>query len=333
MGDYAAPGSSTCTSCLTLGQFDDDRDPSTPCSDTDICLQVCAAGTQDDDCDEATACVACESGTYAAGGSFPEFRCVDCDAGSSDDDSDASTECIDCLAGYYAEVGNYGACIGCASGRFAPTDGGTSEASCEGCQAGQFSDAGSSSCSFCTAGQADVDSDASTPCSDCAVGTYAGCGATSCDLEITPPGPPKVTRVIILREQLIRSTAVKAGPDGNVVRVLEGTAAGGTFPHKYGAKKKKKGKNPRYDVSDKGPDEDGNYDSYVIVASEFGPDTSNDDDDAGSTGVQDASEQKKSSRTGRHPTNSLESLSSIGVVPKVAGDRMAIVAPPSVLMT
>jgi len=146
------------------------------------------------------------------------------------------------------------------------------------------------------------------------------CGATSCDLEITPPGPPKVTRVTILREQLIRSAAVKAGPDGNVVRVLEGTAAGGTFPHKYGAKKKKKGKNPRYDVSDKGPDEDGNYDSYVIVASEFGPDTSNDDDDAGSTGVQDASEQKKSSRTGRHPTNSLESLSSIGVVPNEAGE-------------
>ena len=47
VGEYAVSGSSTCISCSSLGQFDGDRDPSTPCSDTDICLQICSAGTQD----------------------------------------------------------------------------------------------------------------------------------------------------------------------------------------------------------------------------------------------------------------------------------------------
>ena len=91
VGEYAGLGSSACTSCASTGQFDDDRDPSTPCSDTDICLQVCAAGYQDDDCDELTPCVACAEGSYAVGGVFPESRCVACAAGLSDDDSDAST--------------------------------------------------------------------------------------------------------------------------------------------------------------------------------------------------------------------------------------------------
>lgn len=145
------------------------------------------------------------------------------------------------------------------------------------------------------------------------------CGATSCDLEITPPGPPKVTRVTILREQLVRSEAVKADPDGNVVRVLEGTAAAGVLPHRYAAKKKKKGKNPRYDVGDKGPDKDGNYDSYVLVASEFGPDKANDDDDGVAQGTEAKNDQKKPPRTGRHPTNSLEPLSRI-VQPNEAGE-------------
>ena len=145
------------------------------------------------------------------------------------------------------------------------------------------------------------------------------CGATSCDLEITPPGPPKVTRVTILREQLVRSEAVKADPDGNVVRVLEGTAAAGVLPHRYAAKKKKKGKNPRYDVGDKGPDEDGNYDSYVLVASEFGPDKANDDDDGATEGTEAQNQQKKPPRIGRHPTNSLEPLSRI-VQPNEAGE-------------
>jgi len=145
------------------------------------------------------------------------------------------------------------------------------------------------------------------------------CGATSCDLEITPPGPPMVTSITILREQLIRSDAVKADPDGNVIRVLEGSAAAGTLPHKYAAKNKKKRKNPRYDVGDKGPDEDGNYDSYVLVASEFGPDKSNEEDGEVNDGTKDKKERKKLPKTGRHPTNSLEPLSRI-VQPNEAGE-------------
>jgi hypothetical protein len=97
VGEYAAPGSSTCTSCQSQGLFDDDRDPSTPCSDTDICLQYCPAGTQDDDCDEMTACVNCGIGSYAPGGVFgPESRCVSClSQGQFDDDRDPSTPCSD----------------------------------------------------------------------------------------------------------------------------------------------------------------------------------------------------------------------------------------------
>eukprot|EP01046_Picozoa_sp_COSAG06_P026933 COSAG06_NODE_2347_length_7032_cov_6.408193_2_plen_2258_part_01 len=180
VGGYAAPGSSACTSCLSQGQFDDDRDPSTPCSDTDICLQVCVAGTQDDDCDEATACVVCSAGKYAAGGVFPGSRCLPCVNGTADDDSNPATECVRCLAGFYAEAGHSGDCISCPSGRFAPTAGGTALSVCDTCQSGQYSSLGSSSCAFCSSGRADEDLDASTECTVCSIGTYAGCGETSC---------------------------------------------------------------------------------------------------------------------------------------------------------
>lgn len=138
------------------------------------------------------------------------------------------------------------------------------------------------------------------------------CTSQSCELEITPPGPPKVTRITILREQLIRADVVKADSKGTVVRVLEGTAAAGAMPHKYtAANKRKKGKNkaPRYDTGDKGPDEDGNYDSYVLVVSEHGPDTS-DADDSNSSGEK-KEKTRKPPRPRRHPTNSLEPLNRI----------------------
>jgi hypothetical protein len=181
VGEYAAAGSSSCTTCLSLGQFDDDRNPSTPCSDTDICLQVCAAGTQDDDCSETSACAPCSTGAFAVGGVFPESRCEECVAGRTDDDLDPATPCVECLAGLYAEAGNGGVCISCASGRFAPTAGGTSSSACDECQSGQFSALASPSCTFCASGRADEDSDASTACTECSVGTYAGCGETECN--------------------------------------------------------------------------------------------------------------------------------------------------------
>ena len=52
IGEYCGEGVVNPVLCADGGQFDDDRDPSTPCSDTDICLQVCQAGTEDDDCDD-----------------------------------------------------------------------------------------------------------------------------------------------------------------------------------------------------------------------------------------------------------------------------------------
>ena len=181
VGTYAATGSSECTSCSSLGLFDDDRDPATPCSDTDICLQMCEAGTQDIDCDETTDCVACDAGTHAVGGVYPESRCEECEAGTTDGDSVPSTACEECSAGLYAAAGHSGDCIGCPAGRFVQTGGGESLDACGECQSGQYSDLGSAACSSCTAGRADDDLDASTPCTDCEQGTYAGCGETSCN--------------------------------------------------------------------------------------------------------------------------------------------------------
>ena len=116
VGEYAGLGSSACTSCASTGQFDDDRDPSKADFDTDICLQVCAAGYQDDDCDELT-CVECAEGSYAVGGVFPESRCVACAAGLSDDDMTQAHHVFECSPGLYAEA-DLSVCIGCPAGRF-----------------------------------------------------------------------------------------------------------------------------------------------------------------------------------------------------------------------
>ena len=181
IGTYAAVGSALCASCLSTGQYDDDRNPATPCSDTDICVQICEAGTQDSDCDDSTDCVTCRPGQYAAGGlAFPASRCQDCVPGKTDDDSDPASACVSCSPGYYAETGNNGICIGCPLGKFAPTAGGASATACEDCQTGQYAGPGSSSCTFCSSGRADEDDDPATECTECAAGTYAGCGETRC---------------------------------------------------------------------------------------------------------------------------------------------------------
>ena len=78
---YAAAGSSSCTLCSASGQYDDDRNASTPCTDTNTCRQVCAAGYQDEDCFEETECTACAVGEYSAGG---PAMCSACVRGSAD---------------------------------------------------------------------------------------------------------------------------------------------------------------------------------------------------------------------------------------------------------
>ena len=149
------------------------------------------------------------------------------------------------------------------------------------------------------------------------------CNSQTCELEITPPGPPKVTRITILREQIIRSDVVKVDADGKVVRVLEGTAAAGVMPHRYApaSKKKKKSGNAkasRYDMGDKGPDDDGNYDSYVLVIRELGAETSASEEDK-EEGADNDGEDEKLPKSVRHPTNSLEALRSI-IQPNDSGE-------------
>lgn len=136
------------------------------------------------------------------------------------------------------------------------------------------------------------------------------CNSQSCELEITPVGPPSVTRITILREQLIRSDVVKVDTDGRVVRVLEGTAAAGEMPHRYtpsSQKKRGKTKAPRYDRGDKGPDDEGYYDSYVLVISEHGADTPTSGEEK-KDDIDSGGEDEKVPKSGRHPTNNLEPL-------------------------
>ena len=181
-GEYAPIGAVVCTLCAASNQFDDDLDPSTPCSDTDICRQNCSAGTQDADCNEDTACTSCAAGKYTAGGLYPERGCEDCEAGKTDEDGDPSTPCVTCGPGFYATAALSGACPSCPAGTFAAASGSPEIEACEACQGGQYSGEGSARCTFCDSGRADTDDDPATGCEDCSAGTYAGCGETICNV-------------------------------------------------------------------------------------------------------------------------------------------------------
>ena len=137
IGTYAGLRSTTCVACSDTGQFDDDRDPTTPCANTNICIQECAAGFQDEDCDDATPCTACDDGEYLV---WDRQRSVGtrCAPGRTDDDIDASTPCVRCAAGYAAVEGQSGPCETCSVGQYAPV--------------------AADVCTNCTAGFADDDS-------------------------------------------------------------------------------------------------------------------------------------------------------------------------------
>ena len=144
-----------------------------------VCTQDCPQGFQDSDCANPTACVACQTGEYSAGGISPAGQCTECAAGWADEDFDGATECTACSPGFFAGAGE-GPCTGCPAGLYTPVARGGSIAVCDMCQVGQYSGIGSRNCEFCLAGQADTDVNASTPCITCPVGTYAGCGEAVC---------------------------------------------------------------------------------------------------------------------------------------------------------
>jgi hypothetical protein len=124
-------------------------------------------------------CDSCPAGTYASQGTV---TCEDCRPGFSDADESADTPCSPCPAGRYAvESGRSGLCTACSAGRFAPYTSGSSEDVCQACEPGNFAPQASPSCTACSAGAADLDSDPSTECSPCQVGSTSGCRATTCE--------------------------------------------------------------------------------------------------------------------------------------------------------
>ena len=171
-GTYATAQSIDCTPCAAGSAAADDDDPSTPCLALAGCLQECSAGSPNHDCIQDTPCIACGAGTFSPGDARivgDQSICTNCTMGRTDDDSDPTTPCTGCPTSMYsATVGRVAACDECEPGRFARTVG---TVECDDCSAGQFASTGQVTCSFCTAGRSDHDSDPTTPCTACANGT------------------------------------------------------------------------------------------------------------------------------------------------------------------
>ena len=148
------------------------------------------------------------------------------------------------------------------------------------------------------------------------------CNPSACDLEIIPPGPPNITKIRILREQLVKAEVVKVDKQGNIMQVVgskDEIIGGGVHrPRRHTVHKKPKGK--KYSNEALGPDENGWYDSYVLVVAEHGPDPEDNingrEDIGGIAGHHmeknsDGGEEnykKQIHPRGRHPTNTLEPL-------------------------
>jgi hypothetical protein len=108
----------------------------------------------------ATACRACNAGSYNPGGR-PAPSCTLCDAGSYSGDGQA-------------------ACTLCDAGRFNPSNGSKSISACLYCTAGSYSLQGSASCTICNAGS--YSGGGQPTCTLCDAGSYSGDGQAACTL-------------------------------------------------------------------------------------------------------------------------------------------------------
>lgn len=83
------------------------------------------------------------------------------------------------------------------------------------------------------------------------------CHAQECTLDITPSGRMGTTSITFPRKQLVASQAVKVNGDGEFVKIDTTPISSYDYSNRKGKKKKKK-------PNTKGPDAEGNYDSYTI---------------------------------------------------------------------
>ena len=147
---------------------------------------LCPAGQADIDSDPGTPCVTCRPGRYAEHDG--QVSCTQCPPGTADSDANAATPCTECAVGQYAGAGSAG-CHTCnavcslwpcslpccawpdehcrSQGEYDhdldPATG------CAACAPGQSSGRGSTVCTDCPAGYADLDSDPATPCEHCQI--------------------------------------------------------------------------------------------------------------------------------------------------------------------
>jgi hypothetical protein len=103
------------------------------------------------------------------------------------------------------------------------------------------------------------------------------CTAEECNLQITPTGRRGTLSVDFARKQLLAAETIKVDPDGNFVKLDD------SDPFKY-SYRNKKGKNKYRPGFEKGPDKEGNYDSYHLILEplkdENQADTQKDNDDS-----------------------------------------------------
>ena len=204
-GTYApsgATGSSGCVMCAT-GESDDDSTAATPCVS-------CPAGRSTGANTTATvgSCPNCLNGTFSPGG---VAGCADCSVGESSSAGAATcttcapgtfqseaaqavclvcppgsaasaTMCTICTGGQVDEDGDSrSGCTNCPTGRYTTADG--TVTTCPGiCALGTYAAAGSSgaaSCTDCSAGRTDEDSDPGSPCVACVPGRFENRSTTS----------------------------------------------------------------------------------------------------------------------------------------------------------
>ena len=123
-------------------------------------------------------CSDCAAGKFsAARGATAVDTCSDCAAGKFS--AAGASACTACEAGTYkAAAGVNIACDNCAAGKFSELTAQTSSAACTNCDAGKFQPtAGSSVCIDCEAGKFTI-ATGSTDCTECEPGKYKATGGT-----------------------------------------------------------------------------------------------------------------------------------------------------------
>jgi len=112
------------------------------------------------------------------------------------------------------------------------------------------------------------------------------CTAEDCTLQITPQGRRGTTEVDFARRQLLNAEPIKVDLDGNFVKKDDSDP----YSNMYRDPRRKKGKQKYRPGFEKGPDKEGNYDSYHLVLQPLQDAEKNEEKAAGGTQEEDDDE-------------------------------------------